>query len=113
MAILGAASFSLVPLALEMLVDFTYPEVGAEASSSLAWASGQIGGGVWIVVMDALGEGGDGNGTRNSGALVWQACWACAVVPIPMFLGWWGTGRRKRMEIQDEEEEGEFRAGMG
>lgn len=83
MGVLGAASFSLVPLALEMLVDVSGVGVGAEVSSALCWAGGQLGGAVFIVVMDAL---------QGSRGCVFQAVLALVVVPAPLCLGFWGTG---------------------
>jgi len=58
LAILGAANFSLVPVALEWLVEVTWP-VGPEAGSTICWAGGQLLGGIFIVVSDALKEGED------------------------------------------------------
>jgi FLVCR family MFS transporter 7 len=86
MSVLGAASFSLVPLALEMLVDVGGPDVGAEVGSCLCWAAGQLGGGVFIVVMDAL------NGKDMRRGCAFQAVLCLAVVPAPLCLGWFGTG---------------------
>lgn len=86
MSILGAASFSLVPLALEMLVDVTGPDVGAEVSSTVCWAAGQLGGAVFIVVMDALQR------RDMKWGCVFQAVLCCVVVPAPLCLGYFGTG---------------------
>ncbi|KAI9659764.1 MAG: hypothetical protein M1831_003662 [Alyxoria varia] len=101
-ALLGAASFCLVPLALELLVEVTYEEVGAEVSSCTCWAGGQLGGGVVIVVMDALRgswEGGEDEPRDNMKAglvLLAVMCWV--VMPCALVLGFWGLGRRKREE---------------
>ena len=101
-ALLGAASFCLVPLALELLVEVTYEDVGAEVSSCTCWAGGQLGGGVVIVVMDAMRgawKGGSGEPPDNMRAglvLLAVVCWI--VMPCAMVLGFWGLGRRKREE---------------
>jgi len=94
-SVLGAASFSLVPLVLEMLVEFTWP-VSAEVGSTLCWSGGQLFGGVFIVVMDALRDE-DG---RMHRALVFLAVVCCAVVPLPMALGYYGLGRGRRAEAE-------------
>ncbi|KAK4542950.1 hypothetical protein LTR36_005948 [Oleoguttula mirabilis] len=100
-AILGATSFSLLPCALEYLVVVTHP-VSPEITSTICWSGGQLLGGIFIVIMNALRGGGrsgepDGSMTR---ALVFQAVVACAVVPVPM---WLGSRRLKRQDIILEE----------
>lgn len=52
-ACLGAASFSLLPLALEWVVEITHP-APPEIPSTILWAAGQLTGGVFILVMDAM-----------------------------------------------------------
>ncbi|KAA6411043.1 MAG: hypothetical protein FRX48_05354 [Lasallia pustulata] len=47
LAVLGAASFSLVPVALEFLVEVTEP-VGPEVGSCVCWAGGSWGGRCWF-----------------------------------------------------------------
>lgn len=98
-AVLGAASFSLVPLALELLVEFTWGEAGPELGSMFCWTGGQLGGALLILVMDALKGGRDAAppGSMHR-ALVLQAVFAWLVVPLPLVLGYWGTGRSKRLE---------------
>ena len=102
-AVEGAASFSLLPVALEYLVEITYP-ASPEVSSTIIWAGGQLLGGVFIVIMTALKDGrdvdlekvreegrGHGGGAKPPGnmynALVFQAVIALAVLPFPMVLG--------------------------
>lgn len=58
-----------------------------------------------IVIMDALRlEGRNRKEPEGSmySALVFQAvvCWV--VVPLPMFLGYWGMGKEIRLEICHE-----------
>jgi len=102
-AVLGAASFTLLPVSLEYLVEITYP-ASPEVSSTICWAGGQLFGGIFIVVMNALkddrdvnldkvqadGRGAGGN-SRPPGnmynALVFQAVVAMAVLPLPLMLG--------------------------
>lgn len=89
--LLGATSFTLLPVALELLSILTLP-VSPEVSSVIAWSGGQILGGILIVVMDALkssnGWDGEPKGTLKQ-ALILQAAIACLVVPLPLFLGIW------------------------
>ncbi|KAF2165296.1 hypothetical protein M409DRAFT_67172 [Zasmidium cellare ATCC 36951] len=88
-ALLGATSFSLLPVALEVLSILTLP-VSPEVSSVIGWTGGQVLGAIFIVIMDAL-QGGWSSQPPDSlkRALVFQAVVACAVVPLPMFLGTW------------------------
>lgn len=98
LAILGAASFSLVPVALEWLVEVTWP-VGPEAGSTICWAGGQLLGGVFIVVSDALKEGKDAEPPFTMGkALIFQAVVAASVVPCALALGWVGKVGNRRLE---------------
>jgi hypothetical protein len=102
-AVLGAASFSLLPVALEYLVEITFP-ASPEVSSTICWAGGQVFGGVFIVVMNELKDGrtvdldmvqdqgrGAGGGSRPPGhmynALVFQAVIGMVVLPLPLMLG--------------------------
>jgi FLVCR family MFS transporter 7 len=102
-ALLGAASFSLLPVALEYLVEITYP-ASPEVSSTICWSGGQLLGGIFIVIMtelkdgryvdlDEVQKGGrqTGSGSRPPGnmfnALVFQAVVAMVVLPLPLMLG--------------------------
>ncbi|KAF2706379.1 MFS general substrate transporter [Pleomassaria siparia CBS 279.74] len=102
-AILGAASFALLPIALEYIVEVTYP-ASPEVGSTICWTAGQLLGGIFIVVMNALKdqravdleavrEAGrnQGGGDRPPGnmysALVFQAIVAVVVLPLPLALG--------------------------
>ncbi|KAL8963944.1 MAG: hypothetical protein Q9197_007047, partial [Variospora fuerteventurae] len=90
-AVLGAASFSLVPVALEWAVEITWP-AGPEASSTLCWTGGQLLGGVFIVICDALKEDddqGDPKGNMAKG-LVFMAVVAAGAVPCALLLGRFG-----------------------
>ena len=98
-SILGAASFSLVPVALEWLVEVTWP-VGPELSSVVCWAGGQLLGGVFIIISDALEDGGDAKPPFNMHkALVFEAVVACVVVPAALALGWVGEATNKRLAV--------------
>lgn len=92
MAVLGSASFCLVPVALEFLTEVTHP-VGPELSSTVCWCGGQLLGGVFIVVEGKLK---DANGDMSR-ALWFQAIVAAAVVPLPLCLGLFGRKEKVRM----------------
>ncbi|KAL9130647.1 MAG: hypothetical protein Q9217_001217 [Psora testacea] len=99
LSVLGAASFSLVPIGLEFLVEVTFP-VGPEASSTICWAGGQLFGGIFIVISDALKAGEDADPPFTmSKALIFEAVVAMAVVPCALGLGWVGDVRSSRLEI--------------
>jgi hypothetical protein len=117
LAMLGASSFALVPVALEYLAEVTYP-VSPEVSSVICWAGGQLLGAVFLIIMGLLkdDEGTDmpnypkGNMQR---ALIFQGCIACLVAVLPMFLGarWLGLDGEARRRFAVDEGEGEPRIG--
>ncbi|KAF7907655.1 uncharacterized protein EAF01_005241 [Botrytis porri] len=106
LSLLGAASFSLVPVALEYLIEITHP-VSPEVTSTIGWSGGQLLGGILIIVSDQLRAGGVSDGSSDDGsvrppgnmynALVLQAVLALVVVPLPLALGCCGRGRGVRM----------------
>lgn len=98
LSILGAASFSLVPVALEFLCELAYP-VSPEVTSTLAWGGGQLFGGIFIVVSDALKAGPEGNPPDNmDNALIFTAVVALVAMPIPMCLGLFGRKDKLTMK---------------
>ncbi|KAK5661994.1 hypothetical protein OQA88_10105 [Cercophora sp. LCS_1] len=97
LTLLGAASFSLVPVAVEFLVELTHP-VSPEVTSTLAWSGGQLLGGVFIIISGALKDGEDGNpGFNMKRALVFSAVIGLVAIPFPMCLGLFGRGERIRL----------------
>lgn len=101
--ILGAASFSLVPLILEFLVEILYP-IGPSVGSSLCWSGGQLLGGLFILIMDALKRGQNANPPYNmQKALVFQAVVAVVVLPLPMCLGLFGRRNMVRLRRWEAE----------
>ncbi|KAK7991854.1 Major facilitator superfamily domain-containing protein 7 [Apiospora saccharicola] len=92
LAILGAASFSLVPVALEYLTELSYP-CSPEVTSTVGWASGQLLGGIFILISDALKAGPDANPPLHmQNSLIFHAALALAVVPLVLCLGLFGRG---------------------
>jgi FLVCR family MFS transporter 7 len=92
LALLGASSFSVLPVTLEYVVEATFP-VGPECTSVVLWSAGQLLGAVFTIVMNALK---DTDGTEPlhtfppgnmQRALVFQAIISCLVAVIPMGLG--------------------------
>ena len=99
LSVLGAASFSLVPIALEFLVEVTFP-AGPEASSTICWTGGQLLGGIFILVSDALKAGKEADPPFTmSKALIFQAVIATAILPCALALGLVGTVSNKRLLI--------------
>lgn len=100
LAILGAASFSLVPVVVEFLVEVTHP-ISPEVTSTLAWSGGQVLGGIFIIVSGALKEekGKEGRPDGNMyWALVFHAVVAMVTVPVPLCLGLFG--RRDKVSLR-------------
>ncbi|KAK2599281.1 hypothetical protein N8I77_011051 [Diaporthe amygdali] len=97
LALLGAASFSLVPVASELLVELTHP-VSPEVTSTLAWSGGQLLGAIFIIVSDALKDGPRADPPFNmTRALIFQAVIALAIMPVPLCLGLFGRGEQVRL----------------
>ncbi|KAF7875095.1 hypothetical protein EAF04_002267 [Stromatinia cepivora] len=114
LSILGAASFSLVPVALEYLIEITHP-VSPEVTSTICWSGGQLLGGIFIIVSDALRAKGVSDGSADDGttrppgnmynALVFQTVLALVVMPLPLALGCCGRGRGVRMRRLEADKE--------
>ncbi len=98
LAFLGAASFTLVPVAFELLVELTHP-VSPEVTSTLAWAGGQLLGGCFILISDALRAPDDADPPRNmSRALIFAAVVSLGVLILPLCLGLFG--RRDKVVLR-------------
>lgn len=94
LSILGAASFSLVPIALEFLCELAHP-VSPEVTSTLAWGGGQLLGGIFIVISDALKASPEADPPENmTNALIFTAVIALVTVPLPLCLGLFGRGHK-------------------
>lgn len=108
-ALLGAASFGLVPVVLEFLVEIHYP-LGPELASTLCWCGGQLLGGIFIVIMDALKDGDSADPPQNMfRALIFQAVFALVAVPGVLALGLFGrhaSVRRRRWEADQNTDGG-------
>jgi len=86
-SVLGASSFSLLPVVLEYLVLVTHP-VSPEITSTICWTTGQLLGAIFIIIMNALkGDEGSSPPGNMKWALVFQAVIAILVVPLAMLLG--------------------------
>lgn len=108
LSVMGASAFSLVPVAVEFLVELTHP-VSPEVTSTLAWSGGQLLGGIFIVVSDALKAGADADPPFHMRrALVFTAVVALLVAPLPMCLGLFGRGDKVQLRRvkSDERESG-------
>ncbi|KAI9646909.1 hypothetical protein NHQ30_004909 [Ciborinia camelliae] len=118
LSILGAASFSLVPVALEYLIEITHP-VSPEVTSTICWSGGQLLGGIFIIASDALRAKGVSDGSEDDGstrppgnmykALIFQAVLALVVVPLPLALGCCGRGKGVRMRRVEADKEAHIR----
>ncbi|KAK4147559.1 major facilitator superfamily domain-containing protein [Dichotomopilus funicola] len=105
MAILGASSFSLVPVVVEYLVELTHP-ISPAVTSTLGWAGGQLLGGILIVASGALKKGPEGDPPGDmKDALVLHAVCALVALPLPLCLGLFGRKEKlmlRRVESDDE-----------
>lgn len=114
LSVLGAASFSLVPVVLEYLIELTHP-VSPEVTSTICWSGGQLLGGSFILISDALRDPGlndgslDDHSNRPPGnmwrALIFQTVIAMVVIPLPLALGCCGRDRKVRMRRVEADKE--------
>lgn len=122
LSILGAASFSLVPVALEYLIEITHP-VSPEVTSTICWSGGQLLGGIFIIVSDKLRAKGAEDGSLDDGstrppgnmynALVFQTVLAAVVMPLPLALGCCGRRKGVRMRRLEADKEARGRRAAG
>ena len=106
LALIGASGFSLVPCALELLTELSYP-VSPEVTSTLAWAGGQLLGAVFILICGALTDPEDADPPRNlDRALIFQAVIALVVVPLILVLGLFGRADMVKLKRVVSDEQG-------
>lgn len=107
LCVTGASAFCLIPVAVEFLVELTHP-ISPEVTSTLGWSGGQLLGGIFIVVSDALKDGAGGDPPFNMRrALVFTAVLALAVAPLPLCLGLFGRGEKVLLKrVKSDEREG-------
>lgn len=109
LSVLGAASFSLIPIVLEYLCEITYP-VSPEVTSTICWAGGQLLGGIFIIISNALTDGPNGGSGgpepfNMQRALWFQAVLSLLVAPLPLGLGLFGRKKYCTMRRVDAEKE--------
>ena len=106
---IGASCFILVPVVVEFLAEITHP-VSPEVTSTLAWSGGQLLGGCFIVISDALKAGPDGDPPFNmQKALIFTAVIVLAVTPLPLCLGLFGRRDKVTLRRVRSDEEAEVR----
>ncbi|KAJ5781431.1 uncharacterized protein N7518_009914 [Penicillium psychrosexuale] len=100
MALLGAASFAMLPIALEYLAEITYP-LSSEIGSTICWTGGQLLGACFILIQDALKAGAGAAPPYNMrNALVFSAVVAVVAAPFPLTIGLFGREvHRRRWEV--------------
>lgn len=100
MALMGAASFALLPIVLEYLVEITYP-FSPEIGSTICWTGGQLLGACFILIQDALKAGASASPPFNMrNALIFAAVVCSVAAPFPLAIGLFGrTVTRRRWEV--------------
>lgn len=89
MILVGATSFALLPIYLELLVELTYP-ISPEMGNTFCWLGGQLLGACILLIQTALRAGPTANPPfhmRN--ALIFSAVISMVAMPLPMSLGLW------------------------
>ncbi|KAF8475938.1 major facilitator superfamily domain-containing protein [Kalaharituber pfeilii] len=104
-AVLGAASFSLLPLSLEYAIEQTHP-VSPEVTSTILWMGGQFLGAIFLIIMDAMrdkAKGGSGGRPEDNmwAAMVFQGVIAGVVAPAAFFIKKRKVGKG-RLEVDQE-----------
>ena len=90
LAVLGAACFALVPIALEYLIELSHP-ISPEITSTTAWAGGQLLGAIFVIISDALVAGEDASPPKHmKNALIFQAVIALVIALLPLSMGCFG-----------------------
>lgn len=99
-ALLGASAFALLPVALEFIVEITYP-YSPEIGSTLLWTGGQLLGGVFTIVQTELKAGPNSNPPSNmKKSLIFSAVVACVTAILPLTLNMFGPKIvNKRSEV--------------
>ncbi|RFU27715.1 hypothetical protein B7463_g8614, partial [Scytalidium lignicola] len=118
LGVLGGASFSLLPIILEFLIEITHP-ISPEVTSTLSWASGQLFGAIFIIIVNALRDPGINDGSADDGstrppgnmyrALVFHGVIAMVIMPIAMFLGCFGRSKQLTMRRVEADREAQRR----
>lgn len=97
LGVLGIASLTIVPVTLEVLAEISYP-AGAEITSTVAWAGGQLLGGCFILLGNVMKAGADADVPYNmKDFTIFQAILAISLAPLPLSLGMFGRGDRVRL----------------
>ncbi|TXC02440.1 hypothetical protein FocTR4_00014782 [Fusarium oxysporum f. sp. cubense] len=92
---LGISSLAIVPVALEVLTEISYP-AGAEITSSIAWAGGQLLGGCFIILGNGMKAAESADPPRNmKDFTIFQAVLAMAMIPLPLMLGMFGRSDKQ------------------
>jgi hypothetical protein len=102
-ALLGASSFSLLPLVLEYLVEITYP-IPPEISSAVLWTAGMLLGAILIIIQDSLEADSSASPPYNMRkALIFSGVVSVFAALPPLSLGLFGrTVKRRRLEVDRE-----------
>lgn len=114
LAVLGATSFSVMPIVLEYVIELTHP-ISPEVTSTICWTGGQILGGMFIIISGELRAPGKSDGTQDDGtsrppgnmynALIFQTVMAVIAMPAPLFLGLFGRKEGVRMRRIEADKE--------
>ncbi|GJJ77424.1 MFS transporter, FLVCR family, MFS-domain-containing protein 7 [Entomortierella parvispora] len=95
--IMGLSAFAVLPAALEMAVEMTYPVTPA-SSASILWAFGQLMGVIFLLILGKLQDD-HLSATKNiNPPLIFMAVW-CVLVVIPVFMI---NSPYKRMEYEKQ-----------
>jgi len=95
--IMGLSAFAVLPAALEVAVEMTFPVTPA-SSSSILWAFGQLMGVIFLLVLGALQDD-NLSATKNiNPPLIFMAVW-CVLIIVPVFMI---NSPYKRMEYEKQ-----------
>ena len=75
----------MLPLSLELSVELTHP-VAPEVSACIYWVGGQLLGGIFIIVMDALRDANGKPPQNMTKSLIFEAVLCCLAAPTFYFV---------------------------
>ncbi|CCM00980.1 uncharacterized protein FIBRA_03028 [Fibroporia radiculosa] len=100
MAVIGATSLTLLPVALELAVELTR---NADGSSAMLWATSNLLGIVFVLSEGSLRAGADANPSYNMyKALIFQGVFVCTVTAFMVFVE--GKQTRRALDEQAQRE---------
>ncbi|CAL1697928.1 unnamed protein product [Somion occarium] len=106
MALMGATSLTMLPVALELAVELTR---NADGSAAILWFSGNLFGIMFVLSEDSMRADDSANPPQNMHrALIFQGAFVCGIAAFVFFIQ--GEQKRRRIDEQHAKDSREARA---